>query len=258
MLERYFSHLSGVMSEESHALADFYAHHGKLGENREAIVARFLERHLPRRFGVGSGFALFGSTVSSQQDVVIYDQLNNPVLFAEANAPLFPPSGLCAAMEIKSRLTKTELRQTVAKTHALKRDLRASFAFHPTPPRSEALVCLFTFESALDPAAVLQEMKRAEADLEADMRDRLDVVCLLGRGLVLGGSLMFATSNHGLPLLAESERPRQQRLAVAAENSLFLFYSRLLDYILARTEVRPQLMSYLPPDTPLGDVVAIG
>lgn len=258
MLERYFSHLSTVMAEESRTLADFYEHRGKLGENREAIVARFLERHLPRRFGVGSGFALFGSNVSSQQDIVVYDQLNNPVLFAEANAPLFPPSGLCAAIEIKSRLTKAELRQTVTKTQALKRDLRASFASHPTPPRSEALVCLFAFESALEPAAVLQEMKRAETDLEADMRDRLDVVCLLGRGLVLGGSLMFATSNSGQPLLAESERPRQQRLAVAAENSLFIFYSRLLDYLMGRTEIRPQLMSYLPPDTPLGDVVAIG
>ncbi len=59
-------------------------------------------------------------------------------------------------------------------------------------------------------------------------------------------------------MLAETPPPRQQRLAVATRDSLFVFYSRLLDYIMGRGGVRPQLMSYLPPDTPLGDVAAIG
>jgi hypothetical protein len=36
---------------------------------------------------------------------------------------------------------------------------------------------------------------------------------------------------------------------VAAENSLFLFYSRLLDHIVGRGEIRPQLMSLLQRDT---------
>lgn len=34
---------------------------------------------------------------------------------------------------------------------------------------------------------------------------------------------------------------KQSRLAVAMEGSLFVFYSRLLDYIVGRGEIRPQL-----------------
>ena len=54
---------------------------GKLGESREVLPQRFLSTYLPRRFGVDTGFALFGSAMSTQQDVVVYDHLSNPVLF---------------------------------------------------------------------------------------------------------------------------------------------------------------------------------
>jgi hypothetical protein len=89
---------------------------GALGENREAVLQQFFSTYLPQRFGVGTGFALLGAEqVSTQQDVVIYDRLNNPVLFPESAAPLFPPSALVAVIEVKSRLTRPELRRTVAK-----------------------------------------------------------------------------------------------------------------------------------------------
>jgi hypothetical protein len=121
MLDSYFSRLAAVMADESRALGDVYRHRGKLGENREALVQRFLERHLPQRFAVASGFALFTEGVSSQQDVVVYDQLNNPVLFGDSNAPLFPPSALCAAIEVKSRLRRAELVSVVRAARELKR-----------------------------------------------------------------------------------------------------------------------------------------
>jgi hypothetical protein len=238
-------------------MADVYRHPGKLGENRESLLARFLETYLPGRFGVGSGFALFGSELSTQQDVVVYDPFDNPVLFPTAAAPLFPPSALHALIEVKSKLTTSELTKTARKATRFKRDLRLSFANHPRPPRREALALLFAFESALDPARILDELKTLEAEDGVDMRDRIDMICVLGQGVVVGGSLMYATST-GAPLLAGTARPRHQRLAVDVENSLFVFYARLLDYLAARPTTRPQVMSYLPAETPMGVVVATG
>lgn len=259
MLDAYFETLGEVMAMESRLLAKIYRHRGKLGENREALLQRFLKTYLPQKFGVGTGFALFGEKVSTQQDVVVYDVMANPVLFPNTVAPLFPPSALTALIEVKSTLTKRELRKTVQKTQTLKRELRASFTHHPQPPRTEALVGLFTFTSrGLSLATALQEMKAEEEEIGADVRDRLDVVCVLGEGLLLGSSLMFATTMGGQPLVPEAPALLQQRLALEAENSLFIFYSRLLDYILGRGEIRPQLMSYMPPDTPMGVVVAVG
>jgi hypothetical protein len=105
MLDIYFQTLSKVMSAESQLLAEvFQAHRGKLGENREALLQRFLSTYLPQRFGVGTGFALLGAEdISTQQDVVVYDRLNSPVLFPESVAPLFPPSALAAVIEVNRR-----------------------------------------------------------------------------------------------------------------------------------------------------------
>lgn len=257
MIDRYFKTLGETMARESRLMADVYRHPGKLGENRESLLARFLESYLPARFGVGSGFALFGSDLSTQQDVVVYDRVDNPVLFPKTAAPLFPPSAMHALIEVKSRLTQHELAKTARKATLFKRDLRLAFANHPEPPGREALSMLFAFESALDPARILADLKTVEERDGVDMRDRIDIVCVLGKGVVIGGSLMYATS-AGAPLLAETPRPPQQRLAVVVENSLFVFYARLLDYLAARPVTCPQVMSYLPAETPMGVVVAVG
>jgi Domain of unknown function (DUF6602) len=256
MIDRYFSSLGETMARESRLMADVYRHPGKLGENREALLGRFLDAYLPRRYGVGTGFALFGSDLSTQQDVVVYDRIDNPVLFPDSAAPLFPPSALHALIEVKSRLTRRELVKTARKAARFKRELRRSFANHPEPPKLEALAMLFVFGSALEPARILGELKSLEEDEGVDMRDRVDMVCALGQGVVLGGSLMSTT--RGGSSLRDDSRTRQQRLAVEVSNSLFVFYARLLDYIATRPLTRPHVMSYLPPETPMGVVVAVG
>lgn len=257
MIARYFEALSETMARESRLLGEVYRHPGKLGENREALVARFLETYLPRRHGVASGFALFGSELSTQQDVVVYDALDNPVLFPGASAPLFPPSGLEALVEVKSTLDRRELAASVKKAAKFKGLLRESFADHPEPPELEALSMLFAFEARLDLPEMLAEVRALEEEDGTEMRDRLDLICVLGRGVMLGGSLMYQTA-VGSPLTADAAAPRQQRVAVAVENALFVFYARLLDYLGARPVVRPQVMSYLPPETPMGVTVAVG
>jgi len=249
LLDRYFHTLSETMARESRLMAAVFSHPGKLGENREQLLARFLTTYLPRRFGVGSGFALLGERLSTQQDVVVYDANDNPVLFPTASAPLFPPSAVLALIEVKSRLTKRELLKTVRKTADFKRQLRQSFANHPAPPEQEALAMLFAFDTTSKPARVLTVLCDVEDGDEVERRDRLDMVCLLGKGVVLGGALLAAmTPGAGEP----------ERLAIELDDSLLVFYARLLDYLSARPPTRPQLMAYLPAATPMGLVTAVG
>jgi hypothetical protein len=257
VIDAYFRALSETMTRESQLLAAVYRHPGKLGENRESLLSHFLATYLPARYGVGTGFALLGSELSTQQDVVVFDALDNPVLFPHSTAPLFPPSALAALVEVKSCLTKRELIASAHKATRLKRALRASFKNHPEPPVREALACVFAFTSTATPSRLLEIVREVEEKDCIDMRDRLDLVCVLGTGVVLGGSLMYATT-HGAALTATAERPPRQRLAVEVGDSLFVFYARLLDYLTARPTTPPQLMSYLPPDTPMGIVSAEG
>jgi hypothetical protein len=261
MIDIYFQALSEVMAAESRLLGNvFRAHRGKLGENREALVQRFFSTYLPQRFGVGTGFALLGTEdVSTQQDVVVYDRLNNPVLFPESAAPLFPPSALAAVIEVKSKLTRTELRKTVGKSIALKRGIRDAVEHHPSPPQIEALSCLFAFEASqsLSLANLLHALADEEEARGVQPIDRLDMVCILGKGLVLGGSVFHALTMAGQPLTPLAPPTPQHWLALESEHELFTFYSRLLDHIIGRGDIRPQLMSYLPPDAGVGLVVAV-
>jgi hypothetical protein len=250
MVDQYFRELALTMARESELLGALYRHPGKLGENRESLLARFLSSYLPRRYGVSSGFALLGGELSTEQDVVVYDQVDNPVLFPDASAPLFPPSALKALVEVKSRLTKRELKRTVVKTARLKRGLRVAFANHPAPPQEEALVMLLAFRSALAVADIHRLLRELEDDEGVADADRLDLVCVLNEGLVVGGPLLAVLDN-------ERERDRG-RLAVALEDSLFVFYVLLLDRLAAMAPTPPRLMSYLSPATPMGVVVAEG
>jgi Domain of unknown function (DUF6602) len=257
MLDIYFQALREVMGAEARLLGKvFRTHRGKLGENREALLQRFFSTYLPQRFGVGTGFALLGEDISTQQDVVVYDRLNNPVLFPESAAPLFPPSALAAVVEVKSTLTRTELKKTVAKSVAMKRGIRASLANHPAPPHVQALSCLFAFRvRSLPLPTLLDALAEEEEALGAPPLDRLDMVCILGKGLVLGSSVFHTVTTDGEVLSANAQATPQHWLALESEHELLMFYSLLLDHIMGRGEVRPQLMSYLPPDMGMGRVL---
>jgi hypothetical protein len=259
MLDIYFQAMSEVMTAESRLLGKgFRTHRGKLGENREALLHRFFSTYLPQRFGVGTGFALLAAEgISSQQDVVVYDQLNNPVLFPESVAPLFPPSALAAVIEVKSTLTRTELRKSAAKGAALKRGIRASLAHHPAPSSIEALSCLFAFTArGLPLVDILHSLADEEEALSTPPIDRLDMVCVLGKGLIFGGSALYSLSAGGEPLTPQISMP-QQWMAFETKHELLTFYSRLLDHIMGRGDVRPQLMSYVPPNMAMGRVVEV-
>lgn len=253
MIDAYFRALAETMARESALMGQLFTHRGKLGENREALLARFLSTYLPARYGVSSGFALLGARLSTQQDVIVYDRQDNPVLFPTGAAPLFPPSALAAVVEVKSRLTKHELESASARASYLKRELRRAFVHHPHPPEREALAVLFAFRSVPGPASVLNQLRDIEQRAGTQVDDRLDLICILDVGVVVGGSLFAKTLRDRGGRFVDVDA-----VAVAVDDSLLVFYTRLVDYLAARPTVAPQLMSYLPPTTPMGVVVATG
>jgi hypothetical protein len=253
VIDDYFRALAETMSRQSELMGRLYTHRGALGENREALVARFLNSYLPACYGVSSGFALLGAELSTQQDVVVYERLTNPVLFPDSAAPLFPPGALAASIEVKSQLTRGELYSATEKAWRLKRELRRALARHPKPPEREALAALFAFRSRLNPAAVLALMREHEHRGGVEVRDRLDLVCVLNVGVVVGGSLWTDALRRQRSDLADAEA-----IAVGVDDSLFVFYTCLVDFLARRPPTPPQLMSYLPLASPMGIVVATG
>jgi hypothetical protein len=80
-------------------------HPGELGTGREEVIRDFLRRHLPRRFGVSTGFVFDAhGKVSRQVDVVIYDAYLCPSFEAIGGKMFFPCESVVAVGEAKSYL----------------------------------------------------------------------------------------------------------------------------------------------------------
>jgi len=89
-------------------------HLAERGRNEEEHVRKFLQRVLPDRFSVGSGFVISSNKelgFSAQMDVIIYDQIHNAPIFREISANVYPVEMVYAVMEVKRLLQKKDLHK---------------------------------------------------------------------------------------------------------------------------------------------------
>src|SRR5687767_14687330 len=74
--------------------AGLVQHKGDRGENREHALIEFLAQHLPKKYGVTKGEVITREgTHSHAADVIVYDAINTPVLYAE-NTAVLPIEGV--------------------------------------------------------------------------------------------------------------------------------------------------------------------
>jgi hypothetical protein len=94
---------------------------GEKGGLRERRVRDFLANYLPSKYGVASGHIIdSGGEVSLQEDVVIFDRVNCPVLKADPYYHVFPCESVFATVEVKSVLDAKAVAECVSHTHRLR------------------------------------------------------------------------------------------------------------------------------------------
>lgn len=101
------------------------------GNIAEAEFRRWLQEFLPKRFGVTSGYIISQGMWEDEPlrhfDVIIYDQLNSPVLWVEGNPDhshhgqvrAIPAEHVCVVIEVKSKLTQRTARDAITKLREL-------------------------------------------------------------------------------------------------------------------------------------------
>lgn len=114
---RHISYMAALQQLADHSrreLARLMPHYGERGRIAEEIIKSVLARTLPKRFSIGTGviFSADGQ-VSSQTDIVIYDNFHNSPLLSEFGSCVFPVETVYATVEVKSVLTKRELRSSM-------------------------------------------------------------------------------------------------------------------------------------------------
>jgi hypothetical protein len=126
--------LTTMLEQVEHTLIARYResaairHAGDRGENREAILRNFLSDNLPKRYGVTKGEVITPEGEHSfAADIIVYDALNCPVLYA-GETKILPIEGVYGVIEVKSRLSKHQLVDALGKL--------ASFKALPVPLRT--------------------------------------------------------------------------------------------------------------------------
>ena len=104
-------------------------HPSEFGTYRERIVKQLIQPFLPSNLDVGTGFIITNKNeISTQCDLIVYEKNNTPIIENDEQR-FFPIECVVGVIEIKSKLTKTQLKEALiklAKTKKLRESITSS------------------------------------------------------------------------------------------------------------------------------------
>ena len=108
--------------QNKYAISSTIRHKGERGRSREHGVASFLRENLPAAYGVATGelFSFHSETISSQCDVIVYDDQRTPIFGRGAVVQQVPIEGAYVVIEVRSIIDTATLRDTARKFKAIR------------------------------------------------------------------------------------------------------------------------------------------
>jgi hypothetical protein len=156
-------------------------HAGLKGRFREIFVSDMIRPILGSDFVAGTGLVVdsAGGT-SPEADVIIFDKFHIPAVLYRESEGLFPIEGVYYYGEIKSRLTRQELEDSVRKFRQL---LSMKSLPHAGGPGWIGPRFLFAWTSDLKEQTIEAELARyCEVDDKAAFAPAATVICVVGKG----------------------------------------------------------------------------
>lgn len=208
-------------------------HKGGKGEAREWIIREVIAPYLPARLAVTGSAEIISvdEQRSGQCDIVIYDRSLPPLLDTEGHR-LLAAESVAIVIEVKSSLTRTELRKACAGIASVKRlPKKASFEGYDNAWFTPTAGMIFAFDGPAVTATAAGLREWAREHRLTEVPDRI---------FVMGKSLIFWNA----PLEPDRLRafPGQQPQIVAAhppETDVSLsFISSVLAYV-GRAQMPP-------------------
>lgn len=230
-------------------------HKPSKGSAREEILRRFLSNYLPESVEIGKGEIVdVHGNRSDQTDLVIFDRLNCPKLIQVGDNRIYPVEGVLASIEVKSKLNKATLKESVENILAAKRLQKTAFykggniintwnlygrKFEYFP----MMGYVFAFQS-IRLQSIVQYLDEINLEHNIPPEHQIDVICLMDKGII-------AHENNEGQLISWSEPTNVETgettiVGLSTKHSLLLFYVMLHDQ-LSITSSRPiQMVRYIP------------
>lgn len=129
-IQNLFSALDREMKLKLSSSIDEIHHPGTKGTESELNWIGLLNRYLPERYKVSSGFVIdHKGSLSDQIDVIIYDRHFTPFIFHGENTIYIPAEGVYAVFEVKTEFSKQNYDYAVAKLKSVRNLERTSANF---------------------------------------------------------------------------------------------------------------------------------
>lgn len=189
LVERYWRGVVQRLQAEVDVFASIVEHRGEQGRENEQALARMLTSLVPQRFGLGTGLVIDRSNrFSRQTDVVLFDLIDEPRVFAQATQIMFPVEAVLACIEVKTKLSGDELNDCFTKKQSL---LRLAPGRPYIDGRTHPLFVVFAYSTTLAPASIQKRI------LDAPPADRPDLLCVVNCGLLAGPGSAFGRTDDG-------------------------------------------------------------
>ncbi len=241
------------------ALSSEINHQGSKGIYRENTLRNFLlSGRLPKRFGIGTG-EIIGHTknVSKQIDLIIYDQLDGISFMYSEDVQVYPIESVCGIIEVKSKLSKTELIKSLRNIKSVKslcprESDTTNNSFVRTDylqPRPFRIVFAYSLsDNSLE--SLLKNLKEWESENEDKFWP--DLVVILNEGIIFHLGQEMQKYIFSSQEMANAISPLYLSYR---KDTLFYFYSKLID-LCGRTSLCPvNLERYFDPAEQIGNYV---
>lgn len=196
--------------EQADIAAGVLDHNGLKGRMREIAVSSIIEPFLLTGFGCGTG-KVTDSTghTTTETDVVIYNKRAVPSFLFDERTGLFPAEASIYAIEVKSRLTASEVRDAVTKAETvrkLSKFPRAGANGEITFDKSGLRTVLIAFDSDMTGKSELA--RYVEVDPQGRDNPAIVVILVVGRGY-----WWYDRDAGWVESLAKSDEPYQEVLS---------------------------------------------
>lgn len=253
----YSASFANDLAAQSEQLGRLIRHGSTVGTEREELLRALLERHVPKRYHVATGFV---DGFDPQFDILIYDQIDFAPVFRTGNLVVVPSEAVRAVIEVKSTLDATNIDGAL--THINGASLvsgsappifRGVFAYEGVKPKTIAKAIrkhhrLFGSSTPIDDYDTREPI--------VSVAQMATAVCVLGKSMVRTGfaKLPPGTEFPWMPVTVTVNSDADHSSQAAA---FFDLLDRFLRYPYEGSFERSSLVDVVRDDMLASDVAAI-
>ena len=234
MLKDILMSVSKKMQIDFEGITSKIQHNGEKGTARENILEEYLKCYIPEKYCFSKGTIVDCKDVQSRQvDIIIHDKFLTPYLVDMDGTKIVPIESVYGVVEVKSTLTKEELRKCVKNIESVRKLEKKTTSGYSFPTAG----MVFAYDSDASLEAVYKNLNELSEDVEVDKR--ISCICVLNKGVILPVNKNGLTNVSLLP-----DENTVYGIFNNANDALLLFYLILIQILNSITIFPPDMVAY--------------